>query len=195
MRSVKIHERLKKEIFFYYSIRNLEFIFVQKENLSLNEYQLDPALYPTNWDKKNGEIYIEVSSAVNASESEEKVKKAIKNIFPDLELSLRNENLLIGKSTNVSVLFHFFKKIFEQEILDVARKCAIESNGSENRSMKVNETIFFLNKQVAFINKVNFSSINESPLGPIVVTIESQNMELFIDTYFPKFEWFIVQTK
>ena len=70
--------------------------------------------------------------------------------------------------------------------------------------MGLNETQFFINKQVAYIGKVTFVDTPEnSPLGAIEVFIQVDNIpprlyeeneeespiEAFIDAFTPKWEW------
>lgn len=159
----------------------------------MNEYQLDPSNYPPKWNRKDGHIKIVVSSEINSSESNEKVLKAVANIFPNLNPLVKNDNMVEGTSNDESILVNLCNLIFEQKILDVARKCALDGIIYNSNGESTNKTIFFLNKQIAYINKLNFSAQNDSPLGPISISIECQNLNLFIDTYFPKFEWFIIK--
>lgn len=154
------------------------------------DYQLNRLNYPPKWNKTEYPISIKISAHVHYSESKEKVEKAIKNIFPKIELSKTEENDIIGLSTNEISLFNFCLAIFDQKILDVARKCVIDGILTKSAENEFQETFFFLNKQIAYINKVNFCSKNESPLGPISVSITCSNLDLLIDTFFPKFEWF-----
>ena len=101
--------------------------------------------------------------------------------------------MVVGTSNDVNILFNLCNLIFEEKILDVARKCAIDGIIYDYDGESTNKTMIFLNKQIAYINKLNFSTFNDSPLGPITITIECQNLALFIDSYFPKFEWFVIK--
>ena len=152
----------------------------------------NPSLYPPKWNKPESELLIEVSAKVNFSESQEKVTKAIKNIFPELDITLEKDDIISGKSSDERILFNLCKNIYSQQILDVARKCVLDGIVDSSSKEPTKKLQFYLNKQIAYKNKVNFSSPTESPLGPIVITIVTQekDSELFIDTYFPKFEWF-----
>jgi uncharacterized protein len=50
------------------------------------------------------------------------------------------------------------------------------------RSVDGNRIVFFLNKQAAHAGHVSFSAPEgESPLGPIQVTVETENPEKLID--------------
>ena len=45
----------------------------------------------------------------------------------------------------------------------------------------------YINKQAAFVNNIVFCDrADESPLGPIVVTIKTNNVEEFIDWISPR---------
>ena len=153
----------------------------------MTEYNLTIDQYPPKWEDAEEHMQINISTKINFSESNEKVSKALKNIFPNLEIMIDKQNKLRGSSTNIEILFHFLKLIFDQRILDVARKCVIDGKENENSP----KTVFYLNKQTAFINKVSFSTFSESPLGPIKISIECEKLDFLIDQYFPKFEWFV----
>ena len=52
--------------------------------------------------------------------------------------------------------------------------------------MSDNTTWFYLNKQAAFVNVVAFcDEANESPLGPIKIILESNDIEKTIQTIIP----------
>ena len=72
-----------------------------------------------------------------------------------------------------------FDLLRQQRILDVARK-TLRNNTIGN------STFFYLNKQVAFVGKLNFcDEEGESPLGPIRVEIEYDNIDHLIDWLTP----------
>lgn len=156
----------------------------------MNEHKINPSLYPPKWDSSKSKVNIEVSTVVNASESIEKVTKAIENLFPQLEIQNVGGKSLIGSSSDETILFHFFELIFKQKILDVARRCAIQGSTLQSQTSERTKIVLFLNKQVAFKDKISFSEESESPLGPIYVSMETKDLEIFIDSYFPKYEWF-----
>jgi hypothetical protein len=53
-------------------------------------------------------------------------------------------------------------------------------------NMSDNTTWFYLNKQAAFVNVVAFcDEANESPLGPIKIILESNDIEKTIQTIIP----------
>ncbi|KXB06071.1 hypothetical protein AKJ53_01395 [candidate division MSBL1 archaeon SCGC-AAA382F02] len=115
---------------------------------------------------------IEVKAKIHPSEDPDKVTESVKNIFPEIDLSVK-ENQVKGKSTNKNSLEKLKNKIGLQAIRDTARK-ELEKN-RENQSIQ-----FSLNKQVATVDKVNFST-GETPLGSIEVRIEAKDIEELID--------------
>ncbi len=120
---------------------------------------------------------LRVEAEVKQTEAKEKVEAAIKQIFSTLELSLIG-NSLVGESTGVESLdrLHLFLK--QQAIRDSARSAML-------RSRRGNVVQFMLNRQAAFVGKVSFTG-SESPLGPIVVTLEAPDIERLIDYLAPR---------
>ncbi len=120
---------------------------------------------------------LRIEAEVGPTESIEKVEKAVKNIFPDLELSL-SEGKLIGESTDVRVLKKLHDILRIQRVLDAAR--AVMFNGTNG-----DRVVVHLNKQVAFVGKVSFVD-GETPLGPITVALEAPDIERLIDYLAPR---------
>ena len=112
---------------------------------------------------------VRVTALVYPTEIEENVRTAITNVFP-VELILRNFGTpqLYGTGDleslrRLHILFREFR------ILDTTRRILI--NGIEG-----NSTQFRLNKQVAFVGKVNFPAGEES-LGSIHIEISEDNAD------------------
>lgn len=120
---------------------------------------------------------LQVEAEVKPTEAKEKVEAAIKRIFPMLELSSVG-NLLVGKSTSVESLDRLQQLLKQQAIRDSAR--AVMFRGRQGNLLR-----FMLNRQVAFVGKVSFTE-GESPLGPIVVTLEAPDIERLIDYLAPR---------
>lgn len=116
---------------------------------------------------------VDVRTPYQPTEDIRKVEKAMKNIFPDLDIRKGTE-FLEGKGTSVDRLAELLR---EQRIRSAARAVFLSSR-SEGR------ILFRLNKQVAFIGKVSFGS--DSPLGDIEVTIRSDDIDSFIDSIAPR---------
>jgi predicted RNA binding protein with dsRBD fold (UPF0201 family) len=124
---------------------------------------------------------VRVSALVYPTEIEENIITAITNVFP-VDLNIRNFGTpqLYGEGDLESLrkLHVLFREFL---ILDAARRILI--NGIEG-----NSTQFILNKQVAFVGKVNFPA-GEETLGSIHVEISADNAEdliLIIDWLAPE---------
>jgi uncharacterized protein len=69
-----------------------------------------------------------------------------------------------------------FKMILQRDRIRAAARSVLR------RSVEDNRLVFFLNKQAAYAGHVSFSAREgESPLGPIMVTVEIENPELLIN--------------
>jgi uncharacterized protein len=110
-------------------------------------------------------ITVRVSALVYPTEIEEKVRIAITNIFP-VELSLRNFGIpqLYGEG-GLECLRKLHMLLRDLRILDTSRR--IFMNNMEGNTIQ-----FRLNKQVAFVGKVNYP-VGEESLGSIHVEISS----------------------
>ena len=116
---------------------------------------------------------VEVEAKVNPTEDVEKVKKAIENLFPGIELEFDEEKgILRGKTENLE---RFRELLRMQRILDTAR-------AELRRGWRGNESTVFLNKQAATVSRINFADEN-AVLSPVVLTfrVYGTNFERFID--------------
>ena len=120
---------------------------------------------------------LRVEAEIRPTEDQAKVEAAVKKIFPTLQLSTV-ENSLVGESTEVGALDRFHQLLRLQMILDSAR--SVMQRGRHDNVVR-----FMLNKQVATVGKVSFTD-GESPLGPIVVTLEALDIERLIDYLAPR---------
>jgi len=117
---------------------------------------------------------IEIFSLINPSEDPKKIETAILNIFPNAKIKTDNFSI-----TSNSKDLHLLEKIYD----------AINSNQSQKiyqRQLKKNlgndSTWFYLNKQAAFVGTIALcEEAEESPLGPIKVTLTSLNIDKIID--------------
>ena len=123
----------------------------------------------------NGSCKVQVSCQVNPSEDPSKVKTAILNIFPNLEISISDE-LLIGKSNDIDTLSNISESIHTKNTKNTYQRI-LKKNSNEN------STWFYLNKQAAFVSTVALcNESDESPLGPIKVVLEGNDIESIIQT-------------
>ncbi len=124
-----------------------------------------------------------VFAPVNPTEVQEKVEKAILNFFP-LSLELQEHAIpgLYGEG-DIENLRKLHLQLREERILDTARRIFL--NGIEGDT-----TRFRLNKQVAYIGKLNFPAGEES-LGSIDVEISADNE----DDLLTIIDWLAPQTE
>ena len=123
----------------------------------------------------NQKTTIQIFCQINPSEDPEKVKLAVNNIFPDMELEV-SETQIVGKTNNSSVLSPISKSIHEKNIKNTYQRILKNNNDGDS-------TWFYLNKQAAFVNSVALcSEANESSLGPIKVVLRSNDIEQVIES-------------
>ena len=123
----------------------------------------------------NQKTTIQIFCTINPSEDPDKVKTAVNNIFPDVELET-SDTEISGKTNNFSVLSQISKSIHEKNIKNTYQRILKKNNDGES-------TWFYLNKQAAFVNTVALcSEANESSLGPIKIILRSNNIEQVIDS-------------
>lgn len=115
------------------------------------------------------------------TEDPEKIAVALNTIISGeiQKEEIGSDIYLFIESNQPKSLDLLFDLIRQHRILDVARK-TLRNNTIEN------STFFYLNKQVAYVGKLNFcDEEGESPLGPIRVEIEYDNIDLLVDWLTP----------
>ncbi|MEM2995870.1 MAG: RNA-binding domain-containing protein [Candidatus Bathyarchaeia archaeon] len=126
-------------------------------------------------------IYVEVD--VYPTESEEKVKGAVENVFGNIQTKIQpthKGSLLTAETKGLEALTKLYNLLRRERIRDAARTVLLEGLTGKTIS-------FCLNKQVAYAGHISFSKeVAESPLGPIRVKIECDNPRELIDWLAPK---------
>jgi len=105
---------------------------------------------------------------VNPTESREKVEAAVRNVLGDIALQASERGSLIvleWECEGLEGLRHFRDLLRRNRIRDAARALF-------TRSAQGGLLSFGLNKQAAYVKRVSFYRLRESPLGPIQVTIK-----------------------
>ena len=117
---------------------------------------------------------IEVFCSINPSEDLQKIETAIFNIFPDIEINNNNMEI-IGTSKNIESLSKIFEAVHNRRIKNTYRRIL-------NQNLSENSTWFYLNKQAAYVDVIALcNEEDESPLGPIEIILDSQQIEQVID--------------
>lgn len=115
------------------------------------------------------EVQIDIETEARPTESIQKLKKAITNLFPDARFEGSEDGVIRATSKDIGTLK---EKMLHQQIRDAARKVLLKGT----RSGRLH---FVVSKQAAFAGKVNFS--RDGPLGDIVVTVRTEGPEAMVD--------------
>lgn len=121
-------------------------------------------------------IHVEIKTRIHPTEDVEKVKEAVKNLFPDAEIKIQDGELT-ATTQDVSKFKELLRK---QKILDTARS-------ELTKNVKNNSITVYLNKQIATVSKINFTDEN-AVLSPLKVTFRLYGIpvERFIDYLAPE---------
>ncbi|MEM0089608.1 MAG: AAA family ATPase [Archaeoglobaceae archaeon] len=120
-------------------------------------------------------VEVEIETFVHPTEEEERVVKAIRNLFPDAKIEIEDHKVFaIARD-----LKQFKELLKRQRILDTARSELL-------RGRKGNEIVVFLNKQTATVSRINFCEENVA-LSPLKVTFRLINVpfQRFLDYLAP----------
>jgi uncharacterized protein len=128
-------------------------------------------------------ITIQIEAEVNPTESEEKVKKAIWNLFGETSTETKpaqKGSTITAHSNSQDPLIALRNVLHRDHIRDASRKAL-------HHGLKMGTLTIYFNKQVAFAGHVSFSEPEaESPLGPIKVTIQTEDPLQLIDWLAPR---------
>lgn len=113
-------------------------------------------------------LRVRVETPCRPTEDPEKVTAALRNLFPDLRIDSM-EGRLVGTTERLERLR---ERIRDQRIRDSARRQLLSGRDGDRTTVS-------LSKQAAFVGVVNFAA--GSPLGDIVVEIESDDLAAIID--------------
>ncbi len=128
----------------------------------------------------NNKIRIAIYAKKNNSEDKNKIFIALSNIIK-LDYNTVN-NIIKAETSDYKLLEDVYKILLSKQSIHIARKNLL-------KNVKNNSTYILFNKQAAMINSlVICENENESPLGPIKVEIQSDNITKFIDWFAPKHE-------
>ena len=124
------------------------------------------------------DITVYIETEINPTESEEKVKQAIENIFGNVQAKIQSiykGAILTAETRSLETLTKLQNLLRRERIRDAARKALFE--GLNGKTIN-----FCLNKQVAYAGHISFSKETaESPLGPIKIKIKCENPRQLID--------------
>jgi predicted RNA binding protein with dsRBD fold (UPF0201 family) len=129
------------------------------------------------------EILVRVETPLNPTEDPEKVLRAIRNLLPSCAPTIARTDerhaKFEGSLTSLEDLDNLKALLRQEAIRDAARKLLF-------KSISGSSIVVHLNKQAAFAGKASFCErYDESPLGPITLTITTENPEQLIDWLAP----------
>lgn len=119
---------------------------------------------------------VRVEVPVRATEDPEKVREAVMNVFPDLEVESGGD-FLKGKG-NIESLSELREALERRRIRLTAREILL-------KNIRGKSTRIYINKQAALIGRVNVLEEPITPLGDIMVEIESDDIIGIIDWLAP----------
>ncbi len=115
------------------------------------------------------EVRVTAKAHINPTESEEKLERAITNLFGNFPLRRSKEHgvtYIVLEAEGIDALRQLKQRIASDKIRDAARAML-------SRWAAKNEKVtFHLNRQAAYANHVSIYHASKSPLGPIEVEIE-----------------------
>ena len=129
------------------------------------------------------EVRARVETSLNPTEDPEKVLRAMRNLFPSCAPAVvRTDERYAkfeGSIARLEDLDNLRSLLRQEAIRDAARKLLF-------KSISGSSIVVHLNKQAAFAGKASFCErYDESPLGPITLTIATENPVQLIDWLAP----------
>jgi predicted RNA binding protein with dsRBD fold (UPF0201 family) len=125
-------------------------------------------------------IEVKVEAPVNPSEDPYKVVDAVTNIVERCSPEFRYGSRVIGRATGSEPLAVLYEQVRSRSSMGVLRRMLLD-----NRAGDV--TWFLLNKQAATAGiAAVIEEEQESPLGPIRVTISCEELDALIDWLVPE---------
>ncbi len=129
------------------------------------------------------EVHAGVETPVNPTEDPDKVSRAVRNLFPLLSFAIVNldarRSKLQGSMNGLEGLENLKRILREEAIRDAAHKILWGNISGSS-------IVAYLNKQAAFAGKASFCErYDESPLGPITLTITAPNPEEVVEWLAP----------
>jgi predicted RNA binding protein with dsRBD fold (UPF0201 family) len=127
------------------------------------------------------QIDLKVEATVNPSEHAQKVIDAIANLFTRCspELLSYNRSRVVGRAVGSDSLAILYEQVRSRSAMGVLRRMLLDNRAGDS-------TWFLLNKQAATAGiAAVIEDEQESPLGPIRVTINCEELDALIDWLVP----------
>jgi uncharacterized protein len=125
------------------------------------------------------QVIVRAETPLNLSEDSEKVNAALRNVMDDCYIDSKHGRIF-GRSIGSESLRTIYEHVRSKAALGVLRKALLNNRIAD-------ATWFLLNKQAAAAGVVAIiENKEESPLGAIKVTIESDQLDTVIEWLAPK---------
>ncbi len=115
------------------------------------------------------DIKVVITVEVHPTEDVDKVERAVKNFFPHASIDTKSggaPSVLVAMTEGRNGLAHLRTHLRQERIVHAARRVF-------RRGLQPHSFTFYLNKQVAYVNRTSFSEpYGESPLGAIKVEVD-----------------------
>jgi uncharacterized protein len=124
-------------------------------------------------------IELKVEAPVNPSEDPQKVIDAITNIVQRCSPEFRYGSRVVGRAAGIESLELLYEQVRSRSAMGVLRRMLIDNRAGDS-------TWFLLNKQAATAGiAALIDEEQQSPLGPIRVTISCEELDPLIDWLVP----------
>ena len=124
-------------------------------------------------------VRIAIHAMVNPTEDEEKVVRAMHNIFPEVSVQRilsNNRGVKLRLNGNGLSTLATLRNLIKQDRIRTAARAILLHRTEDTRIQ------FYLNKQAAFAGHASFCEpVGESPQGPITVEIFTNNPSSVVD--------------
>lgn len=125
-------------------------------------------------------IELKVEAAVNPSENAQKVIDAIVNLFSRCSPEISHRSRAVGRAVGSDSLAILYEQVRSRSAMGVLRRMLLDNRAGDS-------TWFLLNKQAATAGiAAVIEEEQESPLGPIRVTLSCEELDALIDWLVPE---------
>jgi uncharacterized protein len=126
------------------------------------------------------EIEIKVEATVNPSEDPQKVIAAIENVVDKCYPEFRYGSRAVGRARGTEPLSLIYEQVRSRSAMGVLRRMLLDNRSGDT-------TWFYLNKQAAAAGiAAVIEDEQESPLGPIRVTIDCEELDSIVNWLVPE---------
>ncbi len=125
-------------------------------------------------------VELKVEAPVNPSEDPQKVIGAISNIIDRCSPEFRYGSRIMGRASGHEPLAVLYEQVRSRSAMGVLRRMLIDNRAGDS-------TWFLLNKQAAAAGiAVVIEDEQESPLGPIRVTLSCEELDTLVEWLVPE---------